>query len=256
LTVISFLHLDPRPGEIDSNRALIEAGIKLSAENDAKWIITPELAVSGYYFKDVIGTEWIGRQPDEWLNRMAQLAKDRAMNLFICCPELGSDHKLYNSVFAIDSIGRIAGKYSKTRVHPGTETDWSTPGNTNEPVTIDGFRVGLLICADIYQADLMLALKEKGARLVICPAAWGTERYPPGDLWERRTAESGLPLWVCNRTGREKDVIWYGGQSVVAKDGNRLLAESSPSSAAILFDWDFQSMTLTQAKIAVLPIMG
>ncbi|MBA7691464.1 Glutamine-dependent NAD(+) synthetase [subsurface metagenome] len=56
---VAFLHIEPHPGEIQYNRQFIEAAINLAAERGARWIVTPELCVSGYYFADEIGTDWI-----------------------------------------------------------------------------------------------------------------------------------------------------------------------------------------------------
>jgi len=102
LKIISLLHLNPLPGELEHNRNLIESGIDQSAKLGATWIVTPELASSGYYFREVIGTGWVKSQPDNWLHRMAELAKNKSLNLFISCPVLdATEGKLYNSVFAI-----------------------------------------------------------------------------------------------------------------------------------------------------------
>lgn len=254
MTMISLLHLDPRPGEMEFNSKLIEAGILQSAKLGARWIITPELALSGYYFREIIGTDWIQPQPDKLLNQMRRLARIKGLNLFITCPTRDKNvNKLYNSVFVINSNGDLVGEHRKIKVHPGTEISWASPGSLPEPIIVDRIKIGLLICVDIYEDGLMMNLKEKGAKLVICPSAWGP-KYLPGDLWERRTAETGLPLWVCNRTGREKDVDWSEGESVVAIGGKRVIAIQSTASVAILFDWNFQTMTLNRSSVKTIII--
>lgn len=250
MTRVSFLHLEPRLGDLAYNRALIERGIIISADLGATWIVTPELAVCGYFFNEVIGTDWISDESDEWLGRLQTLARSRKLNLIICQPEQDiASGKLYNTAFAIDSNGKIAGRHRKIAVHPGPEEGWSTPGDSVEPVQMDGVKVGLLICADIYEGRLAMQCKENGAELLICPAAWGA-RYGPGDRWEKRTLETGIPLWVCNRTGKEKNVDWTGGESVVSKDGHRLLSHTGPQRSGILFDWDMDMMELKSTSFS------
>lgn len=66
------------------------------------------------------------------------------------------------------------------------------------------------------------SLRKKGAKLLVCSMAWG-HKYDLGHLWGKRSEETGIPVMVCNRTGREKMVDWIRGDSIVARDGRRLL---------------------------------
>ncbi len=248
MTRVSLLHMEPRLGDLAYNRAVIERGIQLSADLRATWIVTPELAVCGYFFPEVIGTDWIPAESDEWLGNVCNLAKSRNLNLVICQPECDTTTRtLFNTAFAIDSKGTIVGKHRKIAVHPGPEEGWSTIGESLLPFKFDGINVGLLICADIYEGQLAMKHKENGAELLICPAAWGA-KYGPGDRWERRTQETGIPLWVCNRTGKEKNVDWTGGESVVSQGGQRLLTHSGAQGSLLLFDWDMSTMELKSEK--------
>jgi 5-aminopentanamidase len=239
---VSLLHMDPRLGQVAYNRALIETGIRRSAELGATWIVTPELAVCGYFFPEVIGTDWIHSQPDDWMTSLCLIAKTKHLNLIISQPDRDLETGvLYNCTFFINTAGVLIGKHRKITVHPGTEEGWSTPGELSSPVMIDGINVGLLICADIYEGQLALQHRENGAELLICPSAWGA-KYGPGNRWEKRTQETGIPLWVCNRTGKEHNVDWTGGDSVVAKNGQRLLSYCGTEGCLLLFEWDIDKM--------------
>jgi hypothetical protein len=49
---------------------------------------------------------------------------------------------------------------------------------------------------------------------------------------------------VCNRTGVEPDELDYReAESVVAKDGRRLLSACSDRPVLLSFDWDMEQMT-------------
>ena len=56
---LALLHLAPLPGETESNKRTVEEAVLRAAGLGATFIVTPELAVSGYGFRDVIGTGWI-----------------------------------------------------------------------------------------------------------------------------------------------------------------------------------------------------
>ena len=54
--LIALLHLAPRPGDIEFNKRLIERAVLQASSRGARLIVTPELCVSGYGFRDLIGT--------------------------------------------------------------------------------------------------------------------------------------------------------------------------------------------------------
>jgi predicted amidohydrolase len=253
---VSFLHLEPKLGDIEFNRRLIEKGIDIAIAHGAKWILTPELAVTGYYFTEYIGTDWIKPQPEEWLDSLLGISRKTGISIFLSHPEKDEyTGKLHNSVFVL-SKGLFTGRYRKIEVHPGSEEGWSTAGNELEPVDVDGIKVGLLICADTWEGDKAKVLAEKGAQLLIVPAAWPMRQYGPEDRWERRTAETGIPLWVSNRTGREKEIDWRDADSVVAAKGKRYLEICLDYSAVLLFDWDKNTMIPISKEFEVIPIIG
>jgi predicted amidohydrolase len=241
---IALLHIEPHLGNLDHNRRKVERAINLAASRGANWIITPEMCISGYFFYETIGTDWIETQPDDWLLKVIKLAREKQLTIFLSYPQKNKQNgKLYNSLFVLTSKGGIGGIHDKIEVHPGPEEEWSTPGVKLEPVEVDEISIGLLVCADITKLEYLHTLKNKGTELFVCSMAWG-HKYSPGDMWEKRTAEVGAPVFVCNRTGREKMVDWTKADSVVAKDGKRLLQWRSEKPAILLFDWNLKNMKL------------
>jgi predicted amidohydrolase len=242
---ISFLHVAPITGDIEYNRKLIEAAVKLAATEGADWAITPELCISGYQFMHEIGTDWILPQPDDWMHSFCQLVKQQGLTVFLSHPERDPEtDKLYNAVFVINGQGEIVGKHRKLRTLGGSEA-WSSPGGSINPVECDGIRVGILICADAYKNEVAQVLKYKGAQVLVSPVAWGPGRCGPEGEWEQRTLDTGLSIMVCNRSGEEEDDLDYRqAESVVAQNGRRLLSECSDRSVVLSFDWDMDAMTL------------
>ena len=242
---ISFLHLAPVPYDVPYNRRLVESALKIAATNGADWAITPELCVSGYLFMEHLGTDWILPQPDEWMLGICQLVKERALTVFLAQPERDPETgKLYNTVFVINPQGEITGRHSKIKVLHGAEA-WSSPGQNNEPLDVDGMKVGILVCADGYKNQIAQELKDKGARILVSPAAWGPGDCAPDGEWEQRTVDTGLPILVCNRSGGEGEDLDYGqAESAVAQNGRRLLTGTSDRSVVLSFDWDMDAMEL------------
>ena len=242
---ISFLHLAPVTGDIQHNRRLLESAVKAAAREGAGWAITPELWVSGYLFMKQIGVDWILPQPEEWMLGFCRLVKELGLTVFLSHPERGREpDRLYNTVFVIDRRGKIVGKHRKIKPLRGSEA-WSSPGGEINPVEVDRLKVGILVCADSYRNDVAQELKEKGARVLVSPVSWGPGPCAPEGEWEQRTADTGLPIMVCNRSGIEDESLDFRqAESVVAQHGRRLLAGTSDRSVVLSFDWDMDAMTL------------
>src|SRR5262245_8914185 len=247
---IALLHLAPIPGDLARNRQLVETAVASAARIGSKWIITPELIVTGYSFADSIGTEWILPQPDSWMTHMSRLAARLRVTLFLSSPEQDrKSRKLHNSLFAIATDGTILGTHRKINtLRVGSEA-WSTPGTQAVAIPVPPFRrVGMLICADAYTSEIAHSLRNQGAQLLVSSAAWVPGLHGPNGEWEQCTRDTGLPLLVCNRTGLDKTLDFRQAESVVAKDGQRLLSLSSARSAVFAIEWDLQTQTLATTE--------
>ena len=236
---IAFLHLAPIPGALDGNRALVETAFDSAAGAGANWIITPELATTGYEFAEHIGTAWIETQPDAWVRRMASFARKRSVVAFLSVPEREGPH-LFNSLIAIDHDGEIVGRHRKINTLRGGAESWSTPGNAAHAIPIDKFGlVGMLICADAFSPEIAASLVDQGARALVSSAAWAPGLNGPAGEWEAVSGATSRPVFVCNRTGKESQIDFSAAESVVAIGGERKLSFSSATNAILLVDWNF-----------------
>lgn len=236
---IALLHLDAVPGDIAGNRARIEAGIQEAAARGADWVMTPELAETGYNFAKRIGTDWIAPFPDAWISTLAAIARDNRIALFVGFAERDAKSgKFHNSVAVIDRAGAILGTYRKQRP-VGRVESWATAGTGGAPFMVDGIPVGVLICADTYKPEPAADYRRQGAAILLAPANWPpVDGMGPGDVWERRTGETGLPLIVNNRTGSEPELDFTTGESVVAAGGQRLFSFTAERTRIFYVDWD------------------
>lgn len=245
---VALLHLLPIAGEIKKNQCLIEKAVKRAADQNVDWIITPELAVSGLQFSQKIGTKWIKQQPDEWMTNFLDLIRSLNTVVFLGCPEKSESGELYNSVFVINRDGQIIGKQRKIT---SIIDDWSTSGAFIEPINMENVKIGVLICADAYTKNIADRFLAKGAEILIAPSAWGPGLYGPNGEWEQRSIDTGLCLFVCNRTGEDESVTFWEAESLIIKNGKRLLKHKSKQSAILTFDWDLEKMDLISTDFEV-----
>jgi 5-aminopentanamidase len=240
LLKVALLHLAPRAGDLVFNRRLIEHAIVKAAADGADWVVTPELSVCGYTFEPLIGTDWISVQPDPWMRAISNLAARLQIVVFLSAPERdAASNLLYNATFVIDRTGAICGSHRKINaLRVGSEA-WSTPGTEINPIAVDGRNVGVMICADAYTRGTAKQLHARGAELLVSAAAWPPGEHGPQGEWERATSDTGLPLFVCNRTGLDVVLDFSRGESVLADGGSRLISAVSRTSVVLTFTWDF-----------------
>ncbi len=243
---IAFLHLAPLAAKVEHNQRLIEAGIALAAEAGAQLILTPELATTGYTFTDLIGTDWITAQPDRWLRSICEVARQYKTVVLLAHVERDEVRStLHNSLFAISAEGELLGRHRKINaLRVGSEA-WSVPGTTATVVDLcPNLKAGLLICADACTTEIARQMKAAGAKLLLSAAAWAPGLHGPNGEWEQIARETGLPLFVCNRTGSDVTLDFTNGESVVVYRGSRLLSMKSVQSAGFVLDWNIEEERL------------
>jgi N-carbamoylputrescine amidase len=251
---VALLHLEPRLGDLAYNRHMVETAVTTAADVGAGWVITPELCVSGYQFASSIGTEWILPQPDPWMAQFCQLVGCLRVTVFLSHPERDRrTGKLHNSVFVIAPDGTIIGTHRKVNVVPRAEA-WASRGEQIAPIPVPPLTAGVLICSDAYTPEVARRLQVQGAQLLVSPAAWGPWPHGPDGAWEKRSRETGLPLFVCNRTGREETLSFTEAESVVVKAGKRLLSFRSEHPTLLTVDWDLQAQVLVVQEHQRVPL--
>lgn len=235
---LALLHLDAVPGDIAGNRARIEASIRDAVRHGADWVVTPELAETGYNFAKRIGTQWIAPFPDAWISTLAAIARDNKVALFVGFAERDAEGKYHNSLAVIDRKGVVLGSYRKQHLVGSTER-WAEAGSGGAPFRVDGLAVGTLICADSYHADTVARMTKQGAAIVLAPANWPpVAGMGPDDVWEKRSRESGVPFVAVNRAGSEPELDFSRGESVVSVGGKRLYTFTAPQGGIFYVDWN------------------
>ena len=72
--------------------------------------------------------------------------------------------------------------------------------------------------------------------------------HGPDGEWERCTRDTGLALLVCNRTGPDRTLNFTAAESVIVKDGQRLLSFQAEGSTVFTIDWDLETQSLASQQ--------
>jgi predicted amidohydrolase len=242
-TRIAFLHLAPRPDDLAANRERIRAAVLQAADAGAEWVLTPELSTSGYAFAETLGLGWIEPAPDVWAADIAAIAAKRDLAVFLAMAERDLESGLlHNSVLVFDGDLGFVGSHRKINTLKVGSEAWSSPGSAATVVGIRNVgKVGLLLCADACSPQLGVEMKSQGARVLVSSANWSPGEWGPAGEWEAMAAATGLPMFVCNRTGEDAGLSFACSESVVVTRTGRQLSFNSPEPRLLLVDWDFST---------------
>jgi len=251
---VAMLHLDLCCGPETQNESKLLDAIKQAADMGADWVITPETAQQGYFWAVDGDVEALDEQHPDFLMPVSRLAKQKNITVFFCSAERCPETSLaFNSCFVIAPNGDLIGRHRKMSGHGSTES-WATHGDVRQVMPTEPLSAGVLICSDSWHAEHAHALKTDGANVLVVPAAWPPGKHGPGDCWEQRSMDTGLPVWVCNQTGDHPRLNFHDATSVVVQNGKTVLSYKGQEEAILLFNWDVEKHQLAKPSWSVVPI--
>jgi predicted amidohydrolase len=181
----------------EANYKRAEALIERAARGGAQIVCTTECFLDGYAIKDktIRLDEYraLGEPiPDgPFYQRLAKLA-DR-LDLWLVAGMLEADgDDRYNTAALINAEGELVGRYRKHKLEH--ELVRNTPGNQTPTFDTPYGRVGIMICADRRDGDLVKRLCESRPSLLICPSGgmFGPKSNDP--IVQARSKENGVPI--------------------------------------------------------------
>lgn len=190
-----------------------------AAQNDAKLIVLPEMATTGYCFynrEDV--RSYVEPIPGPTTDHFAKLASKYDCYIVVGMPEVDPETDYYYNACALIGPDGIVGKYRKTHGYIA-EPKWCKQGDIEQPVFATPIgNIGLLICMDIHYIETARIAALKGADVLVHISCWLAEKAPALH-WITRTFENGFYLVEGNRYGLERGVYFSGGACIIDPDG-------------------------------------
>jgi predicted amidohydrolase len=181
----------------EANYSRAEKLIIAAAADGAQLVCTTECFLDGYAIDDksipLESYRALGEPipTGKYFQRLAELA-DR-LDIYLIAGMLEADgDKRFNSAIFLDSEGQLVGKYRKHQL--GHESLRNTPG-TETPVFRTPFgEIGIMICADRRDPDLVRRLRDGGAELLICPSGGMYGPTSNDHILQARSKENGVSI--------------------------------------------------------------
>jgi predicted amidohydrolase len=211
----------------------IALSIKRAAEKRVDLLVLPECAYPAY----LIGSAASYRAGDHlrseefvsWLGRQAA-----AHRLHVICGFIeDAKDTLFNSAAFLDDRGKEIGRVRK-RFLWNADHDWFGTGTEIRAFDSDLGRIGIIICAEARDPELLATLAADGAQLVAMPTCWINASRDPGKfenpqvefLIEARARELGMPFVCADKWGLEQGSTGYVGQSRILRADGSVAAEA------------------------------
>ena len=220
---VALAQIDPIVGDLKGNAELVIARCREAQAAGAELVVFPELVISGYPPEDLLLKDYFVAECARVVQQVAEAVP--GVVALVGAP-LWEDGRLFNAA-AVIAGGRIAGWYRKILLPNYAVFDekrYFAPGDRVLALDIDGIRVGLTICEDIWddEGPVCTVAQSGSASLVINMSmspyhtAKGRERE---EMLAGRARAIGSHICYVNGVGGQDELVFDGHSVVFDADG-------------------------------------
>ena len=218
---VALAQLNMLVGDIEGNAQKIITTTREQADAGADLVVFPELALTGYPPEDLLLRPDLMVRVNAQLELIAQVSHKTAVLVGHPWPE---DGKLYNAL-SVYAEGRLLIRYYKQKLpNYGVfdELRYFSAGDKNALLELNGVRLGLLICEDLWFDAPVDALHAAGAEVIVSINASPYDQEKPQvrqRLLEGHCRRTGLPLLYLNQIGGQDELVFDGCSKVFNAQG-------------------------------------
>ncbi len=242
---VALIQINPTIGDVAGTLASLEAAFSDALEAGADVLVTSELILPGYPPRDLLLRADVVEQCELAVRRLAKSVPEGVTALVGHVRRVDdgvSRRPLRNSVSVMR--GRCIEQVYDKRLLPGydvfDEDRYFSPGSEPLVIDVDGRRIGVLACEDLWQAeDVSLEVRYEQRPVddlasMECDAVVALNASPfVQNKWRRhvrQTADAamriGAPIVAVNQVGGQDDLV-FDGRSIVIDAAGRLVHVSS-----------------------------
>jgi predicted amidohydrolase len=234
---VGFYQFRPLFGQVKKNLTKVA---KTLSQTSADLIVLPELAFTGYYFKDRHETESLAEDPQDsaTVDRLIAICKERDFYLVTGFAEK-REGKVFNSALLLGPDG-IVHVYRKLHLF-NQEKHWFDPGDTPLQVQeVRGAKIGIMVCFDWIFPEVARTLAIQGAEILCHPSNLVLSYCQQTML--SRCLENGVFAITANRFGADKrphgELRFTGKSQIVATKGELIYRASSQRETLFITEID------------------
>jgi len=219
---VALAQLDLVVGDVQGNTArIVEYSVRARDELNADLVVFPELSLCGYPPEDLLLHSGLHRRVDEALESIRTQVSGIAVLLGF--PEYAGDD-IWNSC-VVFSDGNVLARYRK-RLLPNygvfDEMRYFTAGTQAAVFALNGIRIGLTICEDMWQRSPASEARAAGAEVLIAingSPYETTSQATREQVVRSRIEETGVPAIYLNMVGGQDELVFDGGSFAISSKG-------------------------------------
>ncbi len=219
---VALAQVDLAVGDVTGNaEKIIAFSNRARSELRADLVVFPELSVCGYPPEDLLFHVGLRYKVE---NAIADIrASVSGIAVLIGFPEYTDGH-IYNAC-CVFLDGEVLAHYRKQRLPNYSVFDeerYFKRGNDASVLTINGVRIGLNICEDVWNTGPMEKSRSAGAECVIAinGSPFETTSQVNREVQLRkRVAEVQVPVIYVNMVGGQDELVFDGGSFVMSASG-------------------------------------
>jgi len=236
---LALAQIDPTVGDIAGNvRRVLAAREKAQG---ADLVVLPELCLSGYPPEDLVLKESFLRQIAEAVHDLAAATGDGGPALLVGAPWKDGPHR-HNAVLLLEGgrIDSVILKHHLPNYGVFDEARVFVPGPLPAVTKFRGHALGVMVCEDMWYADVARHLKNQGAEMLVVPNGSPYESDKQGIRTAQasaRVVETGLPVLYVNQVGGQDELVFDGSSFVLNAEGRRVCQLPGWTEAVVLTEW-------------------
>jgi NAD+ synthase (glutamine-hydrolysing) len=220
---VALAQLDLVVGDVHGNAdRIIEYADRARKDLRADLVIFSELSVCGYPPEDLLFHSGLRRRVEEAITRIRDSVREIAV--LIGFPEY-HEEDIFNSC-AVFRDGQQLAHYRK-QLLPNyrvfDEVRYFTPGKQASVFSLQGVRIGLNICEDVWQPGPAQMTRAAGAEVIVAingsPYELGFQQRREAVLGDR-VQSIGIPAIYVNMVGGQDELVFDGGSFVMDAQGD------------------------------------
>ncbi len=225
---IAAAQMNTRACDIAGNIKKIIAFWEMAEEQNVDLVLTPEQSISGYPLEDHAANPDILKASKEGRDYLIELSKQKRSGIIVGLPEQDKNGQIYNVAYLIEN-GNCSPAIQKQHlpnydVHD--EKRIYSEGNRSDLIEFRGFKLGILICEDIWKEDVIADLVAKGADVILAlnasPFYVGKHTNRLENVLKQRIIEEEniIPILYVNQVGGQDEIVFDGYSTAMNPDGS------------------------------------